>query len=231
MAENVDMANLLQGVNPAQLMGLLGGLDNMQAKTPDKMFFCKIPQDDGTCCWGFLSPFDEERLAKCTVKVEVTIAEHQQLISGGQIVYYNGKLFNSDKYKLDENYDFVVNENYDQEQIEARQATFESQFFQVPTITGVFDGGWYRKQPKGYADAVVSMNTALTKYQAALMVDPDTKFPADALTFYTAPDFSKPEECTEEWLVAHQFKNEEMTKVQFLQFYNAFTDAWNATQH
>lgn len=108
MADHINMANMLQGVDPTQLMGFLGGLSNMQAiKSPDKMYYCKMAQEDGTKCWGFLSPYDD-RLAEVTDKVEVTIAEHQKLISGGQIVYYNGKLFNSDKYKLDENYDFTL---------------------------------------------------------------------------------------------------------------------------
>ena len=126
MADNMNVANMLQGVDPTQLMALLGGLDNIQAiKSPDKMYYCKIAQEDGTKCWGFLSPYDD-RLAEVTDKVEVTIAEHQKLISGGQIVYYNGKLFNSDKYKLDENYDFIPNDNYEEEQTAARQTTFKN---------------------------------------------------------------------------------------------------------
>ena len=240
MADNMNMANLLQGVDPTQLMGFLGGLGNMQAiKSPDKMYYCKIAQEDGTKCWGFLSPYDD-RLAEVTDKVEVTIAEHQKLISGGQIVYYNGKLFNSDKYKLDENYDFIPNDNYEEEQTAARRATFENQFFQIAPITvdiadpkdaektvtvTVFPGGWYRKVPKGYSSAVESLNTA---FNAVLSLN---KLPANTLIFYTAPDYTKPEECTEEWLIAHQFRNAEMTKEQFMQFYSVFMTAWNATEH
>lgn len=248
--ENENLANMLQAVDPTQLMGLLGGLGNMQAiKSPDKMYYCKIAQEDGTKCWGFLSPYDD-RLETVTEKVEVSIAEHQKLISGGQIVYYNGKLFNSDKYKLDENYNFIPNENYEQEQAQARQATFENQFFEVPAITKevavvdeegnpteekqtvtLFKGGWYRKTPKGYASALESLNTAYNNYMAIALVKPETKFPANTLIFYTAPDFTKEEECTEEWLVAHQFRNEEMTREQFLLLYSTFSQAWNSTEH
>ena len=229
MTENI--ANVLQGVDPTQLMGLLSGLNNMQAiKSPDKMYYCKIAQEDGTKCWGFLSPYDD-RLNEVETKVEVDIATHQSLISGGQIVYYNGKLFNSDKYKLDENYNFILNENYEEEQTAQRKATFESQFFQIPTIADAFEGGWYRKVPKGYASALESLNTAYNAYSASLVADPSAKFPANTLIFYTQPDFTQAEQCTEEWLIAHQFRNKEMTSAQFMQFYSAFVTAWNTTEH
>lgn len=210
---------------PSEILGLIGGLSNMQAiKSPDKMFYCKIKQDDNTYCWGFLSPYDD-RLEECTVKVEVDIPTHQALISGGQIVYFNGKLFNSDKYKLDENYDFVLNTDYETEQENARRTTFENQFFQIPAIENVFVGGWYRKTPKGYSSAIESLNTA---FNAVLTLN---KLPADQLIFYTKPDYANVDECTEQWLIAHQFKNGEMTKEQFMQFYSAFVTAWNATEH
>lgn len=216
---------------PSGILGLIGGLSNMQAiKSPDKMFYCKIKQDDNTYCWGFLSPYDD-RLEECTVKVEVDIPTHQALISGGQIVYFNGELFNSDKYKLNENYDFVLNTDYEQEQAQARKTTFENQFFQIPSIENVFVGGWYRKTPKGYASALESLNTAYNNYMAIALINPEAKFPANTLIFYTAPDFTKEEECTEEWLVAHQFRNEEMTREQFLLLYSTFSQAWNATEH
>lgn len=244
MADNMNMANMLQGLEPTQLMGFLGGLGNMQAiKSPDKMYYCKITQEDGTKCWGFLSPYDD-RLAEVTDKVEVDIPTHQALIAGGQIVYFNGELFNSDKYKLNENYDFVLNTDYEQEQAQARKTTFENQFFEVPAITKditvvdeegnpteekqtitLFTGGWYRKTPKGYSSAVESLNTC---FNAVLALN---KLPADTLIFYTKPDYANADECTEKWLIAHQFKNKEMTKEQFMQFYSVFMNAWNATEH
>ena len=215
-----------------EVLGLIGGVGNMRMnKSPDKMFYCKIKQDDNTYWWGFLSPYDTERLAQCPVTVEVDIPTHQALIRGGTIVYFNGELFNSDKYKLNENYDFVLNTDYEQEQAQARKTTFENQFFQIPTIENVFVGGWYRKTPKGYASALESLNTAYNNYMAIALINPEAKFPANTLIFYTAPDFTKEEECTEEWLVAHQFRNEEMTREQFLLLYSTFSQAWNATEH
>lgn len=216
---------MTQGI-PSEVLGLIGGLGNMQAiKSPDKMLYCKIPQEGNTYCWGFLSPYDTERLVECPVKIEVNIPTHQSLISGGQIVYYNGELFNSDKYKLNENYDFVLNDDYETEQENERKTTFENQFFQIPTIENVFVGGWYRKAPKGYSSAVESLNTC---FNAVLALN---KLPADTLIFYTQPDYANADECTEEWLIAHQFKNEEMTKEQFMQFYSVFMNAWNTTEH
>ena len=213
-------------MNLSNAIGLTNNLGGMSAFTqPEKMFYCKIPQEENTFCWGFLSPYDTERLAQCPVKVEVDIPTHQALISGGQIVYFNGELFNSDEYKLNKNYDFVLNTDYENEQANARKTTFENQFFQIPAIANVFVGGWYRKTPKGYASAVESLNTC---FNAVLALN---KLPADTLIFYTQPDYTNADECTEEWLIAHQFKNQEMTKEQFMQFYSVFMNAWNVTEH
>ena len=124
-------------------------------------------------------------------------------------------------------YDFelMTVEEMEAEQAQARKTTFENQFFQIPSIENVFVGGWYRKKPKGYASAVESLNTC---FNAVLALN---KLPADTLIFYTQPDYSNADECTEEWLIAHQFKNEEMTKEQFMQFYSVFMTAWNTAEH
>ena len=49
--------------------------------------------------------------------------------------------------------------------------------------------------------------------------------------FYQQPDFTKPEECTEEWLVEHQIFNPEMSVQEFGTFYMAFMTAWNTQEH
>ena len=203
------------------LLGLLGGLNNMQAlKQPEKMFYCKMKMEDNTYCWGFLSPYDD-RLKNIETKVEVTIPQHQQLLKGGQIVYYNNKIFNSDKYKLDENGDFQLNTNYEEEQTQIRKASFESQFFYIPKVGDFFNGGWYRRIPKNYASAIESIN-ALSN-----ALEDETIVPANILIFYTQPDYAKIEECTQEWLIAHQFRNTEWTIEQFKQFKKVFTLTWN----
>ena len=118
-----------------------------------------------------------------------------------------------------ENFEFADTPEYIAEQVQERQAKFESNFFLIP------DFGWYRKQPKGYSSAVESMNTA---FNAVTVLG---KLPADYLIFYTAPDFSDETQCTEEWLIANQVKNTVMTAAQFGQFYAAFITAWNTQEH
>lgn len=113
----------------------------------------------------------------------------------------------------------VLNPNYETIEAAQRQADFESKFFNIPGF------GWFRKVPKGYSSAVECLNLAFNN--VSLM----GKLPAETMIFYTQPDFTKPEECTEEWLVAHQIKNAEMTVEQFGQFYAGFSVAWNSTEH
>ena len=113
----------------------------------------------------------------------------------------------------------VLNPDYEQEEAQARQADFEAKFFNIPGY------GWFRKEPKGYSSAVESLNTA---FNAVSVLQ---KLPAETMIFYAQPDFTKPEECTEEWLIAHQTKNAEMSVQEFGAFYMAFMTAWNAQEH
>ena len=113
----------------------------------------------------------------------------------------------------------IPNPNWDEEQAEKREADFKSKFFEIQGF------GWYRKQPKGYTSAVESLNTA---FNAVTIMQ---KLPAGMLIFYQAPDFTKPEECTEEWLIAHQTFNNEMTAQEFGAFYVGFMTAWNNQEH
>ena len=100
-----------------------------------------------------------------------------------------------------------------------READFKEKFFEIPTY------GWFRKQPKGYSSAVESLNTAFN------VVSIMQSLPAGTLIFYQAPDFTNPEECTEEWLIEHQTTNKQMTAQEFGAFYIAFMTAWNSQEH
>jgi hypothetical protein len=109
------------------IISVLNGLNNMSAITsPDKMYFCKIENSDGGFCWGFLSPSDE-RLETVLIKVEVSIEKHQELLSGGNIVYYNGEVFNADKdeYYLNDNNDFVKRDTAEYNQMKADEKRAE----------------------------------------------------------------------------------------------------------
>ena len=113
----------------------------------------------------------------------------------------------------------VLNPNYEEEQAAKREENFKAEFFEISNY------GWFRKQPKGYSSAVESLNTA---FNAVTILQ---QLPANMLIFYPEPDFTKPEQCTEEWLVAHQIFNQVMTAQEFGVFYMAFMTAWNTEMH
>lgn len=113
----------------------------------------------------------------------------------------------------------------EEEKTAMRKANFESTFFEILGF------GWYRRRPKGYSSAVESLNSAYNSYTEMQKLGMVQNFPANTLIFYEKPDFTKPEECTEEWLIEHQYFNEEMTPIEFGQFYIRFTTAWNDQEH
>lgn len=96
---------------------------------------------------------------------------------------------------------------------------FNANFFEIPSY------GWYRKKPKGYADAVTSFNTAYNMVQAL------GSLPAGTLTFYTKPDFTDESQCTEGWLLENQVKSEEMSKETFNKFFSIAVQTWNTQEH
>ena len=110
-------------------------------------------------------------------------------------------------------------EQADEREAREREEEFKTKFF---NIVGY---GWYRKQPKGYQSAVESMNVLFN------IANVSDGIQAGLIIFYQQPDFTKPEECTEEWLVRHQNKLTAMTKAEFMQLYVAFMTAWNTEEH
>ena len=118
-----------------------------------------------------------------------------------------------------ENGELVLNPDYEQEAAEKREADFKSKFFKIPGF------GWFRKVTKGYQSAVECLNLAFNNVSIL------GKLPAETLIFYAQPDFTNPDECTEEWLIAHQSFNAEMTTQEFGEFYAAFSVAWNNEEH
>lgn len=135
-------------------------------------------------------------------------------------------------YTDDEKFDFLVEYNQrqgygiqetetaleawgytDEELEEQRQADFESKFLATSL-------GNYRLQPRGYANAQQSIDTVnnMVIYAQGL-----TEQLAQMVIFYETPDFTKPEECTEEWLVQHQTHPQPMTLQEWGAFYAEFT--------
>lgn len=113
----------------------------------------------------------------------------------------------------------VLNPNYEDEETAKREANFKTQFFEVENY------GWYRRVPKGYGSAVESMNVLFNIASVSQGIQ------AGLIIFYETPDFSDPEQCTEEWLVQHQIVMPAMTLQEFMQLYIAFMTAWNTQEH
>ena len=75
-----------------------------------------------------------------------------------------------------------------------REDLFKCQFIETSK-------GWFRLQPKGFANAQQAIDFADRMIEKAGAI---TNQIASQIIFYKAPDFTKEEECTEEWLVANQ---------------------------
>lgn len=106
-----------------------------------------------------------------------------------------------------------LNPDYENEETQQRQLNFENNFLATPL-------GNYRLQPKGYANAQQSIDTVCNNVVFAQGL---TEKIAEQLIFYATPDFSNPEECTEEWLVQHQSHPEPMTLQEWAEFYITFS--------
>ena len=82
--------------------------------------------------------------------------------------------------------------------------------------------------PKGYANAQQSIDTVNNIVMAMQGLTEDI---ANMIIFYDTPDFTKEEECTEEWLIEHQFSHEQLSEADFMKLYITFISSWNNTQH
>lgn len=147
------------------------------------------------------------------------IAENEQALTR----FYDNVLplpndYEKGKYIVEDG-QLVLNPDWEEEQEAKREADFKSKFFNIEGF------GWYRKQPKGYQSAVESMNVLFN------IANVSDGIQAGLIIFYQAPDFSKPEECTEEWLIEHQIIQGAMTKAEFMALYVAFMTAWNTEEH
>lgn len=154
----------------------------------------------------------------CQMTVDSYGSSDVQNLEVTEEIYNNSQEHGLSYYKYN-NGEIILNPDYSQEQADLRQADFESKFFNIPNF------GWFRKVPKGYTSAVECLNLAFNNVSLL------GKLPANTMIFYAQPDFTKPEECTEEWLVEHQTKNAEMSVQEFGEFYAGFSVAWNSTEH
>lgn len=121
----------------------------------------------------------------------------------------------------------IINSNYEDEQKEIRKAQFLSKFFKVPLDKSIVSKGYayYRKEPKGYSSAIESMSFA------ERMCSKLGGLPEGTLKFYKEPNFTKPEQCTEEWLVENQIALPALSVEDFDTLFIAFGQAWNTQEH
>ena len=117
---------------------------------------------------------------------------------------------------------YMISEQ-DEKTPEDRKENFLKDFFKVSL--GDLGTGYYRKKPKGYTSAIESITVA------ERMCAKNNGLPAGTLIFYQQPNFNKPEQCTEEWLEAHQIIMPALTVEQFDTLFMSFVMAWNKEEH
>ena len=88
--------------------------------------------------------------------------------------------------------------------------------------------GNYRLEPKGYANAQQSIDTINNMVNALGGL---TNQISEMILFYETPDFTDETQCTEEWLIAHQYKAEPMTKEEWTKFYIEFSTLYAQNQY
>ena len=129
-------------------------------------------------------------------------------------VLYNidNLVYTEDEYVSNGDEYVKKDKHWEDEQTAKRQADFEANFLATSL-------GNYRLKPKGYANAQQSIDTVNNIVMAMGGLNETI---AQMVIFYATPDFTKEEECTEEWLVQHQSHPQPMTIQQWTQFYIEF---------
>lgn len=131
------------------------------------------------------------------------------------------KIQEDDLYYVISKGKLVINPNYNAQKQDRRIAEFYSKFLATSK-------GNYRLQPKGYSNAQQSIDTVNGIVNA---IGSLTSEIAQMVLFYPTPDFSDEEQCTEEWLVAHQTNIDTMTKEQWTNFYIEFSTLYARNQY
>jgi len=125
--------------------------------------------------------------------------------------------------------DVVVNPNYEDEQTAKRKTDFENQFIETSMKDSQGNNAYYRQIPHGYANAPQTIELVDKYVRDAQGM---TEQIASLLIFYQKPDFSKAEECTDEWLIAHQFNPPaNMTLQQWQKFEFDFQIRWSELKY
>ena len=108
-----------------------------------------------------------------------------------------------------------------EETAEEREARFNHEFLRTSK-------GAFRLQPKGFANALQALDFINTQVEVAGAV---TEQIGSMVIFYEIPDFTKAEECIEDWLVAHQVTFGIATKEEWQTFYLEATQLYIMQQY
>lgn len=133
---------------------------------------------------------------------------------------YNAFIEDNDRYIWNGS-EIVENPDYEEIKASKRKTEFESKFL-------LTSKGYYRLQPKGYSNAQQSIDTVNGMVNALGTLNERI---AQMVIFYSTPDFTKAEECTEEWLISHQYNIEPMTKEKWIEFYIEFSELYALNQY
>lgn len=117
--------------------------------------------------------------------------------------------------------EFVFEDEVQYELAQERKQAFYTHFIKTSL-------GNYRLEPKGYANAQQAMDVTNTM---ATALGGLTEQLVPLVIFYETPDFTKAEECTEEWLVAHQKNPSVMTLEEWQKFYFEFCQLYAMQQY
>ena len=126
-----------------------------------------------------------------------------------------------DEYVLDGNQYVKLDDEYLAKKAKEREEQFYTQFIKTSL-------GNYRLEPKGYANAQQAMDVTNTM---ATALGGLTEQLTNLVIFYETPDFTKEDECKEEWLIAHQIKPDVMTLEEWQKFYIEFCQIYAMNQY
>ena len=128
--------------------------------------------------------------------------------------------------ELQEGYVIYNSELMTVEEMEEKEAQDRAKEF-YDTFLATSKGN-YRLQPKGYANAQQSIDTINNMVNALGSL---TNQISEMILFYETPDFTDETQCTEEWLIAHQYNAEPMTKEEWTKFYIEFSTLYAQKQY
>lgn len=117
--------------------------------------------------------------------------------------------------------EFVFEDEVQYELAQERKQAFYTHFIKTSL-------GNYRLEPKGYANAQQAIDVVNNNVNTLGSLTGEL---TQWIIFYETPNFTKEEECTEKWLVAHQKNPEPMALEEWQKFYFEFCQLYAQSQY